>query len=143
MSFREHMPVKADSPIDVVRLFVKHVNSHDIDGLCALMSEDHTFVNVRGGSYSGRDEMRDSWLEFWEMFPDYRMEVEDMVQEDGVVAIFGVASGTYFIHGEMSEHNRWQAPAAWKASVEDGLVREWRIYTDCESVRQIVAAAKY
>jgi hypothetical protein len=34
------------------------------------------------------------------------------------------------------KENRWETPAAWRAVVVDGLVAEWRVYTDNEPMRE-------
>jgi hypothetical protein len=34
--------------------------------------------------------------------------------------------------------NHWTTPAAWRASIRDGLIAEWRVYADNEPIRQIM-----
>jgi len=39
-------------------------------------------------------------------------------------------------HPELKVENRWETPAAWRVVVEDGLVAEWRVYSDNEPMRE-------
>jgi hypothetical protein len=34
--------------------------------------------------------------------------------------------------------NHWNAPAAWRAVVRDGLIAEWQVYADNQSARKIM-----
>jgi len=51
----------------------------------------------------------------------------------------GRAEGTYAVEGNLLTENRWQAPAAWRALIREGLVAEWRVYADNEPIRQLMA----
>jgi len=37
--------------------FIALINAHDIDGLAALMSEDHTFIDAHGNEVSDKEKM--------------------------------------------------------------------------------------
>ncbi len=67
--------------------------------------------------------------------PDYRVSHEEIFANESIVAIFGTAGGT------ISEQ-RWETPAAWRAVIETGLVREWRVYADNKPVYDILAKSK-
>jgi hypothetical protein len=71
------------------------------------------------------------------MFPDYRVSHTDVFS--GVVAAFGSAEGTLAARGELPKENHWNAPAAWRAVVRDGLIAEWQVYADNQSARKIMA----
>ena len=38
------------SPVDTVLDFLEHINAGSVDGLCALMTEDHLLVDGLGNS---------------------------------------------------------------------------------------------
>jgi hypothetical protein len=46
------------------------------------------------------------------------------------VAVFGEAGGTIAADGKLPPENKWRASAAWLAIVENGLVKQWRVYAD-------------
>jgi hypothetical protein len=73
------------------------------------------------------------------MCPDYRISREDNFHNGDTVALFGRAGGTILVNGELLPENTWQIPAAWRAVVRDGLIREWRVYADHKPVYDILA----
>jgi ketosteroid isomerase-like protein len=36
-------------PQEIAKVFVTRINKQDVDGLCALMTEDHLFIDSGGG----------------------------------------------------------------------------------------------
>ena len=69
------------------------------------------------------------------MCPDYWVSHEEILQNGNIVAVFGAAGGTI-------RADRWRTPAAWMAVVQDGLVKEWRVYADNKPVYDILAKSK-
>jgi hypothetical protein len=55
-----------------------------------------------------------------------------------LVAVFGAAGGTIAKNGELPPENKWRITAAWLAVVENGLVKEWRVYADNKPVYEIM-----
>jgi len=125
---------------DVAMAFVAKINAHDVDGLVALMTPDHLFVDALNNSFGGAEQMRQGWKFYFSMFPDYAIEVTDEFERGGVIAMFGKARGTLAVNGKLTRENFWEIPAAWKAVVKDGRVAEWRVYCDNEPARKIMAA---
>jgi len=64
------------------------------------------------------------------MFPDYKIELEDIVAGKTLVAVFGSASGTYSGKRGPVPENRIEMPAAWQAVVGKGKIKLWRVYAD-------------
>jgi hypothetical protein len=55
------------------------------------------------------------------MVPDYWIRIDSAVCEGDVVALFGSAGGTYVPErGELKPENKWEARAAWLATVPEG-----------------------
>lgn len=72
------------------------------------------------------------------MFPDYKIQIERILGDKALVAVFGSASGTYNGKRGPVQENRIEMPAAWKAVVENGKVKLWQVYTDwTEGIRII------
>jgi uncharacterized protein (TIGR02246 family) len=130
--------MRNDEPIAVVLAFLDAINSGDVDKLCALMTEDHLFVDALGNKVQGREAMRKAWTGYLHWFPDYRVSHEEILSDGNLVAAFGSAEGTYALKGKLTKSNHWSAPAAWKAVVQDGLVKEWRVYADNQAARKIM-----
>ena len=101
----------------IVLRFIERINAGDVEGLYALMAEDHTFIDSLGHTVTGREAMRTAWRNYYRMMLDYSIEVQDITQVDNLVAVFGQASGTYAVNGESSPDNHWSTPAAWKVIV--------------------------
>ena len=72
----------------VVPRFIDRINAGDIDGFCALMTEDPLFIDGLGNTVSGRDKLRAGWKTYLEWFPDYRISHKDIFEDHGTVAVF-------------------------------------------------------
>ncbi|MHC4080763.1 MAG: nuclear transport factor 2 family protein [Planctomycetota bacterium] len=118
----------AGDPPEVTRAFVDRINDHDVDGMVALMTEDHVFIDALGARTVGRKQMRKAWQSYFEAFPDYRIAVREMRPEGETVTVFGRARAT--VAGDPK--GRMKMPGAWKANIRDGLVAEWRVVADTD-----------
>jgi ketosteroid isomerase-like protein len=118
------------SEIDAVKAFIAAINRRNAAELAALMTEDHTFVDSLGTTESGRANMSAGWEGYFRMFPDFEIQVDHMVQEGNLVAVFGSAAGTYNGKRGLVPANRIAMPAAWKAVVANGKIKHWQVYTD-------------
>lgn len=123
--------------------FVNEINRHDLDSLVAMLSDDHLFVDGLGQEYRGREKLRESWRTYFEWFPDYHLGVKEWFQNGRVVAMFGVASGTFAVGTELPVENRWKAPAAWRAVVRDHTIAQWHVYLDSEPIWKRMGVKRY
>jgi len=128
-------------PAELVLAFMERINQRDVNGLCALMTEDHVFVDALGARVQGRENMRKAWTGYFGMIPDYKVSHEEVLQQGNIVAVFGTARGTYAPEGRMKRENFWEIPAAWKAIVRNGQIAEWRVYADNQPVRKLMGEA--
>src|ERR1700732_2771295 len=103
---------------DVAMAFVTKINEHDVDGLVALMTPDHVFVDALNTTFRGADKMRQGWKGYFAMFPDYAIEVIDQTDRGNLVAMFGKARGTLAANGKLRRENFWEIPAASHAVVQ-------------------------
>ena len=116
--------------INVVKAFIAAINRRNPSEMSDLMTEDHTFVDSGGGTQSGRAAMIAGWKEYYRMFPDYEIRVENILGDGALVAVFGSACGTYNGKRGLVPENRIEMPAAWKAVVENGKIKYWQVFTD-------------
>jgi len=121
--------------VETVLEFMRRINQHDAERVAELLAEDHVFIDSLGQTVRGREKMRAGWRGYFAMCPDYWVSHEHVLADRNVVAVFGVAGGT--IRGTV-----WRTPAAWLAVVEDGRLKEWRVYADNKPVYEILAKAK-
>lgn len=128
------------APLDVVLRFVAAVNFHDLAGIAALMTDDHRFVDSLGAVVGGAAQMREGWQAYFQMVPDYHIDVRESFFNGAVVVLLGTAWGTYAPDGPRSSENQWETPAAWRAVVRGDRVAEWQVYADNEPIRQRFAA---
>jgi ketosteroid isomerase-like protein len=119
--------VKAGDPRSAVLRFNAAINAQDLDGLAALMTADHAFIDAAGGRVSGKQAVVDTWRGFFRSFPDYRNHFDRVVARGGTVLVEG--------HSTCSDQ-RLSGPALWAATVVGGLVAEWRVYDDAPANRR-------
>jgi ketosteroid isomerase-like protein len=126
---------------DVANEFVSAINQHNVEAICRLMTEDHAFIDSGGGTYSGI-EMRQGWIEYFKMFPDYTIDIFEVFVSGDTVILLGKASGTYTSDGTLKPENHWEGPAAWKDVVAGKKVRVWQVFADNTLVSEIVKRSK-
>ena len=99
------------------------------------MTANHKFVDSLG-DVSTRPSIEAGWRSYFEMVPDYWIKIDWELSAGDIVILIGKAGGTYVPEGGSTKsENKWETPAAWVAKVRDGMVAEWRIYSDNEPIR--------
>lgn len=120
----------------VAMRFVGRINAHDVPGLVGLMATDHVFVDSLGRTFD-RPQAEGGWRQYFQMVPDYRVDIERTFGDGGTVVLTGWAGGTFVPEGRRrTARNRWRTPAAWTAQIEYGRVAAWRVYSDNEPIRE-------
>jgi hypothetical protein len=97
--------------------FNEKINQRDLDGLVALMTDDHTFIDNSGDIDKN---MKEGWRRFFGHYPDYRNVFTSVTVENNVVVMVG--------HSTCSNEPRLNGPSIWTAKVRGGRVSEWRVY---------------
>jgi hypothetical protein len=124
--------------VEVVIRFITAVNNRNVDSIAELISEDHQFKDSLGNTFRGKDVMIKGWRNYLLLFPDYKIEVDEIYRTENKVMFTGKASGTYLSAGELSKENHWEIDAAWRAVVENGKVKEWQVFGDNKPVYDII-----
>ena len=125
---------------EIVLVFVKAINDHDVDKIYDLMSDDHIFIDGSGGKHVGKKDMKKGWQNYYQMFPDYSIQITDIVEDNSIIGLFGYASGSYMIL--KNETNFWKTTAAWKAIVENKKIMHWQVYCDYTQLMEIIKKNK-
>jgi len=97
--------------------FNEKINQRDLEGLSALMTDDHTFIDNSGDVDSN---MKEGWRQFFEHYPDYRNIFTSVTVRNNVVVMVGYST--------CSNEPRLNGPSMWTARIRDGNVSEWRVY---------------
>jgi hypothetical protein len=128
-----------DSQRETVQKFIDRINSHDVDGVVALMADDYCFVNSSGDSYHGRDFMRAEWTRHFDRYPDFKIIVNTMISGPEGVGVFGHAAGTYTdAIDPVDEDDQWDVPAAFLGMARGGKMVHWQVFSDGSVVLDII-----
>ena len=117
------------NPHDVAVAFVIAINAANIAALRALMTDNHTFTDARGNSFSGADKMQLGWQHFFHVYPGYQIQIKHSFEEANRVALFGDAEGGWRVN-EIVLPKRWTVSAAWLAEVEEEQIKSWTVFCD-------------
>jgi ketosteroid isomerase-like protein len=123
---------------DIIKEFVKQINNHNTEGIINLMAPDHTFIDSHGQAMKGKEELKKAWDMYFELFPDYVINISGMVAGSDAVAVMGHASGTYKNIRDEKNSFYWRLPAAWKVVVEKDKIKLWQVYCDTLIPTQIM-----
>ena len=115
--------------IEVVQAFIAAINAADPARIRACMTEDHTFTDALGISFSGAAKMQLGWQHFLHAYPDYQITMNKIFAEGNHVALFGEASGGWRLDDEVLPE-RWTVSAAWLAQVENSQIKHWAVFCD-------------
>jgi ketosteroid isomerase-like protein len=111
---------------ETIQAFIERINAHDVQALGELMSDDHRFIDAHGNELAGKQKMIAGWRGYFELFPDYSIEVNEIFEQGDTLGMFGFAGGSFKRKPDAS----WRLPAAWKAIVKDGRVILWQVFAD-------------
>ena len=117
-----------DASEATVREFIARINSHDVEGIITLCAHAHRFVDGLGQVLTGYDQLRVAWSGYFNLFPDYQIDIESLAVDREVVLAAGSASATAAAGTPTAQ--RWRIPAAWRAEVRGGMIELWQVYAD-------------
>ncbi len=123
---------------NVAKQFVDMINKHDANGIYRLMSKDFNMIDSDGAVYGRTEQMRQGWIDYFKMFPDYKVEASEVFRSGQTVVLIGKASGTYTSDGSLRPENQWEVPTAWRAVAENGKIKVWQIFTNPTPVIDIM-----
>jgi ketosteroid isomerase-like protein len=124
--------------VNVVLDFIHAINSTDVDRIYGLMTENHLFIDSQDHRMNGKENMKQAWTAYFALFPDYKIEINEIVEKDSLICILGYASGTYKGIEKEHKNNYWRIPAAWTAIVSDNKIKQWQVYADNLIVADII-----
>ncbi len=123
--------------VEIVIRFITAINSHNIDLISEIMSDDHKFTDSLGSIYRGKELMKRGWTDYLKMFPDYKIDLDEIYNDGDKIMFTGRASGTYGVDKTIKE-NHWEINAAWRALVVNGKIKEWQVFGDNKPVYALI-----
>jgi len=114
----------------VVLDFIEAINNANLDKMVDLMTIDHVFIDSQDNRTIGKDRMRQAWIGYFALFPDYKIEINEILEKDNLISMFGYTSGTYRNIINKENSNYWRIPAAWRVLVKDNQIKRWQVYAD-------------
>ena len=112
--------------------FNEHINNRNLDGLAALMTDDHAFIDTAGHAIHGKSTCLEAWRGFFNSFPDYHNVFDSLAVKGTSVVVVG--------HSVCSD-GRLDGPALWVARASDDKLAEWRVYEDSPANRRTLGIA--
>jgi ketosteroid isomerase-like protein len=124
--------------LEIVNEFIKAINDHDVDQILNLMTDDHIFIDGQDNKHVGKEGMKEGWEGYYQLFPDYQIEIVDVVDNDRVFGLFGYVEGTYLGIKNESNSKFWRTPASWKTIVKNSKILHWQVYCDYSVLFKII-----
>jgi hypothetical protein len=119
-------------PLAVVLSFIDRINRTDLDGLCALMSDDHALRVLDEPPVAGREANRDAWREYMVTFPQYVIYPDRFAVDGNRVAVLGRTSGS---HLGLPDAQELGLAVIWVAHVAGDQLSRWEIHEDTPANR--------
>jgi SnoaL-like domain len=120
-------------PLAAVVSFVDCINRSDLDGLGALMSDDHRLVVLDETPVVGRHANVEAWKGYFSSFPEYVIYPWHLTAADSRVAVLGTTTGS---HLDLPEEEESKLGVIWLAEVTDGVLSRWQIVEDTPEARR-------
>jgi hypothetical protein len=128
--------------VEIVIRFITAINSRNVDLISEMISEDHKFTDSLGNIFRGKEVLTKGWTSYLHIFPDYKIEVDEIFDNGEKVMFTGKASGTYFSSEVFINENHWEINAAWRALIVNGKIKEWQVFGDNKPVYEIIERNK-
>ena len=122
----------------IVLDFIDAINSANVDKIYDLMAIDHVFIDSQDNKTAGKENMRQGWTSYFALFPDYKIEINEILEMDDLICMLGYASGTFRNLINEDKSNYWRIPAAWRAIVKENQINLWQVYADNIVVMNII-----
>jgi ketosteroid isomerase-like protein len=114
----------------VAAVFVDAINSHDVEALCLLMTDNHVFTDACGRTHHSVDRLRQAWQDTFRWFPDYQIRIERFVIDGQFVVLIGNTRAK-----ADSEHCS-AIPTVWTAEIEGNRISSWQVYLNTMPANQ-------
>jgi ketosteroid isomerase-like protein len=111
-------------PLAALVSFVDCINRGDVDGLAALMTDDHRLQVLDEDPLVGRAANVEAWRGYCTSFPQYVIYPREMAADGARVTVRGTTTGS---HLGLSDEQEMQLDVVWRADVVDGALALWQV----------------
>lgn len=118
--------------IAAVIAFIDRINHRDIDGLRALMTDDHALLILQEPPVSGHEALGSAWQGYFDAFPRYVIYPRQIAEQGNLVAVLGSTTGS---HLGLPDEEEQRLDVIWTAEVCEGLLATWSIVEDTPQTR--------
>lgn len=94
------------------------------------MSAQHKFIDPHGNEVNGKESMLSGWKGYFQWFPDYTIEISEVLESADTVFATGFAGGTFRGMKDEEHSNYWRIPTSWKAIIKNGRIELWQVFAD-------------
>lgn len=117
-----------NNALSVTLAFVDQINQGNVRDLERFLARDHTFIDISGKTQTGARQMAESWQVYLEKYPEYRIFINRIIQNDKEIYLIGHTTGS---HLELPEDVEFITEGViWKSVVEEGKIITWQLYKD-------------
>jgi hypothetical protein len=121
------MPRVPLPPVAAVLSFIDGVDRADLDGLAALMSDDHRLVVLDESPLVGRAANVEAWRGYVTSFPEYVICPRHISEAGSQIAVAGTTSGS---HLGLPDNEERELGVIWLAEVTGGRLSRWQVAED-------------
>jgi ketosteroid isomerase-like protein len=118
--------------LPTVRAFIDRINRRDLNGLLALMTDDHCLKVLDEDPSCGKEGLREAWRGYFDALPTYLIYPRQMASTGSTVAILGHTTGS---HLGLPDDAQSKLTVIWTAEVRDGLLASWTVLADTPETR--------
>jgi steroid delta-isomerase-like uncharacterized protein len=131
---------------NVLKQLIEAENSHDIEKMLALMTDDVIVEDVPFGMVrKGKDGVKQGFAALYNAIPDFKVEPKSWVTNDKSFAVESIFSGTQTgdLHGLPATGKGFSVRACSIGEFENGKIKGRRDYWDSASLtKQLIGEQK-
>lgn len=133
---RRPLPPLAATLAFIDRINHDRINHTDLDGLVALMTDDHELRVLTEPPVEGRE----AWRGYMNAFPEYVIYPLSLAERGDHVAVLGTTTGS---HLGLSDEVERKLTVLWVAEAREGRLARWSIIQDTPEARERLGLASH
>ncbi len=109
-------------------LFNECINTQDIEGLVALMTNNHSLICNDEVDSNDKETSREAWERFFHNVINYKNHFTKIESRENFVIMIGKST--------CSNRESLNGNALWTAKIENDNLSEWQVYNDTIEIRK-------
>lgn len=115
-----------------IEQWLQAINSHDVDTLESLGSDDHTFFVEGETPTVGKATIKPSWVGYFKLCPNYVVLIDEYYELPDAYYLIGHTAGSHV----PSHLEKIPSSVIWRCEINGGTVSEWSIYEASDTNRE-------